>query len=476
MSSTEPSGLVWYLFVGFISCLVLLGSVYLFAADEYLLFVLLMAVVIACVALLFDQRTLVIIALLGSPTFFVFINDALTPIPFVTAERLIFVLLFAPLIIGTIYRRRPPVRLLMVERLILILVAIMLVSLIVGLQSRPESQQGPDISFFFQGYLMPLVGFILVRRQSWSEGRIRRLFHWIAVTGAISGIVAIIHFATGTNILEASWIELNTQHEGRATGPFANSTEFGGVCLMGMIAGMWLIRDARGQSIFWLVFAILLSIIGVLLSQTRAVWVAVILATFLLAYFDPRIRKLVFGPAILAMVATALVVPFIAGNSQFQERITEVSPIYNRLTSIGTAGNVIADHPITGVGFGKKTFEIAKPGRYADFGGVSGSYAVNLGPPHNEWLHMIAMLGIPAGLMYIVIWAIMGRNLYQYAKREARGVGQTAFGIPIFVSFVIMVIYTFLLDTGFLSYLPLATWILAAIAMSVSREQNRLSS
>ena len=463
---------IWYLLVAAISTLLIGGAVY-FASDGNFLFVGLIAILLlACVSVLIDQRSLVFVALIGAPTVFVFASNALSAIPFVTVERLIFVLLFVPLILGTIYRRRLETPLMMMERFIIVFIFLIIASLAMGLPSRPTEQWGPDISFFFQGYLMPLAGFILVRRMAWTAESMQRIFIAFAAIGAACGIVASIFIVTGVNIVEPTWIELNREHAERATGPFANPTEFGGVCLMGLISAVWLVKSSKGWTTLILAAAITLSLAGILLSQTRAVWLATAVSIFLLAYFDRRILKLVLGPAIVGMIAAAILAPFVLGSAQFQERLGELSPIYNRLTSLTTAGNVIADHAVTGVGFGKDTFELAKPGRYADFAGVSGSYAVDLGPPHNEWIHVTAMLGIPTGILYIIIWALLGRLLWRMAYAESRGTGRAIGSAPIFVIFSVTVLYTLVVDIGFFEYVPFATWFLAAIAIKASESET----
>ena len=460
----------WYLFLALAGTAIFGAAIYFLIDGKYVFVGLAGAFAVACVALLIDQKTLVVASLVGPPTVFVFINNEIPPLPFLTMGRLIFVLLFAPLVIGTIYRRRSATPMMMLERLILIFMSIIMASLFFGLPSRPSEQWGPDISMFFQAYLMPMVGFILIRRLSWRPENMDKLFITLAITGAVTGIVAIVYSATGVNLLEPTWIETNPEHAERATGPFANPTEFGGVALIGMVAGIWVLRGAHRGRIAWVVPAIVLSLACILLSQTRAVWLGALISICMLAYYDRRVLKFVFGPAILAMAATAVLAPFVLGSGQFQERFSEVSPIYNRLTSLTTAGNVISDFPLTGVGFGKKEFELAKPGRYADFGGVSGSYAVKLGPPHNEWLHVTAMLGIPAGILHLVIWILLGRTLWRIAILDVRQKGREVGGVPVFAIFAVTILYTLLVDTGFFVYIPYATWALAAIVIKAKAE------
>jgi O-antigen ligase len=122
-----------------------------------------------------------------------------------------------------------------------------------------------------------------------------------------------------------------------------------------------------------------------------------------------------------------------------ERRLTDISPIYNRLALWGTALNMAAHNPVLGVGYGYRTFNDAKLEYLVQVGpSALARYALEPGVPHNEFLHVLATTGI-------VGFAAHAAVIYQawrLARRRRRAdvpAGETASALPVYVQAMLLV-------------------------------------
>ncbi len=465
---------IWnVLFFGALGLLVLAGA-YFFATGAYLFAALVFALLMAACAVLVDTRLITIVWLVGMPTLFVFPNNLLDIVPFLTVDRLIFFMVIGAFLVALAHGRDTKAAFLGLERLSLLFLALIAIGLAFGLPGREADQRGPDVVMGLHGYAMPLLGFFFIRRFAWSMGWGRAVAYALAFMGAALGLVALVQVGAGVNLLQPSWIELNAEHEGRATGAFANATEFGGACILSMVASAWLLRGRVGRVMrLALIGCFVLAVIGLGLCQTRATWVAGLAAFAFLGATDARVRPYALAAGVIGGAVLFISLPALVDSTLFRERIAEMSPIFNRLASFATALNVIAAHPFLGVGFGRTTFELAKPGFYADWGGVSGSYAVDLGPPHNEWVHVTAMMGVPAAILFVAVWVALWR-LMSHIVRDTR-VSQEVRSFANYARafFVSLIVTSVFVDLGYFYYYVFSAWALCAVAAGVYENAMR---
>jgi O-antigen ligase len=85
------------------------------------------------------------------------------------------------------------------------------------------------------------------------------------------------------------------------------------------------------------------------------------------------------------------------------ERILDPGPLYNRLALWATAANMVLHNPLLGVGFGRTSFAEHAPDYLTNFGEVDASWAIGVGVPHNEFLHIGTLLALPAVLLFAAL-------------------------------------------------------------------------
>ena len=116
-----------------------------------------------CVAAL-GMRAVAVLWLVGSPTIFVLANNVLQVIPFVTVERALFAGLLGLVVLSYAFRRLEPVEQAAVEKPMALFLFLALFSLLGALTFVSVEQWKSDTAFYIQGYFMPLLAFVLLRR------------------------------------------------------------------------------------------------------------------------------------------------------------------------------------------------------------------------------------------------------------------------------------------------------------------------
>ncbi|MEM6625969.1 MAG: O-antigen ligase family protein [Pseudomonadota bacterium] len=441
--------------------------------DNYMIAGLLLALLLALICVLTSVRMLAFIWVFGVPTFFVFANNIMVSIPFATAGRIVFFAMLLGVVGAMLMRRGSKAPFSPVEGWALVFLGLGAASITLNSGSRPADKIGPDTALLIQGYLIPFLGFYVMRRFSWTSGLAKGLCITLMAAGAVLGIVGGVQVFAGVNILEASWGEVLSAHEGRAYGPFSNATELGAVCLFSMLVGLLMLRRVSGGLSRVALFGLIgLSFVGVVTCQTRAVWLAGIVALGFLFLGDPKSRRTLISLGALGAAAIALYLPVLLSSDVFRERIMEVSPILNRLASTATAMSVIGDNPLFGVGWGRDTFQEAKQGHYADWGDISGAWAVDVGPPHNEWLHVAAMLGIPGLIVLLVVWALLWRRLARVTRDKTQPVFNREFATYAQALIVATLAMSLFVDLGFFLYFVAAAWMFAGLAVALSEQTS----
>jgi putative inorganic carbon (hco3(-)) transporter len=247
-------------------------------------------------------------------------------------------------------------------------------------------------------------------------------------------------------------------HYGRARGPFLEAVANGLVlALCGVAAGMglalWRSRWSRAAAGTCLA----LCGVGVLLSLTRAVWLGAVCATVAVLVAVPRLRRWLvpaLALGLVAVVALLLVVPGLSDKAN--ARTADSRSEDDRRNANATAFRVIAEHPLTGVGWE------AFAGAERDYLRQADTYPVtNTGiAVHNVPLSHAAELGLPAGLLWVAVLLVaVGRPLLRRSPSHEGQVWRAGL-------LAVAVIFLVVADLGPLGYaLPnLLLWLFAGIA------------
>lgn len=189
---------------------------------------------------------------------------------------------------------------------------------------------------------------------------------------------------------------------GRARGPFLSGDAMGLSSAICAFAGVLLI--ARTRSLLWRGvggLALLTGLATTLLSMTRATWMGALAGIALGMFLAPGLRKwlpVALGGALGAGAAALVAVPGLM--ETFSGRFSEQSSVDDRLGSNDAAFALLHDLPWTGIGWRRFYPE------GADWFRISDGYAMNnvVVEIHNVLLSRAAELGIPAAIVFLLIW------------------------------------------------------------------------
>jgi len=140
------------------------------------------------------------------------------------------------------------------------------------------------------------------------------------------------------------------------------------------------------------------------LGQTRAPWLGAAIALLIIFLYDKNIRPLMLIGGLVALVAgIAIIFIKIDELAVFISRVADLGTMTGRLATWATALNMLADHPLFGVGFGANSYIMHKAEYMTGVGNISAQYADHHSVPHNEYLHVAVLLGIPGIILFLTI-------------------------------------------------------------------------
>ena len=357
-------------------------------------------------------RSLATLWIVGTPTIFTYINNVVHVIPVLTAERLLFVLLVAMLVLPLALHRARGLALDGIEKAAALFLLIAALSLANRDRAHDLATWMRDGALLLTGYAMPLGAYAIARRISLSPARVDALMALMMAAGAFLGLVGIAQVILGLTIFDASYLDLGSSgmSQNRAYGTMGGAAEYGTVVACTALFGWYCVRRAPGPAKLLVILAALLACAGLGLSKTRAPWLAFLLALVLLAVLDRRARPVVAAGLFAGVLALLAALPFLAASGFLEGRVLEVSPIYNRVALWATTLNMLAHHPLLGIGFGAQSFLEAVPTYLTSLGDVGTRFAIGVGVPHNEFLHVLVLVGVPGFFFYMrVIVGAIGR-------------------------------------------------------------------
>lgn len=203
-----------------------------------------------------------------------------------------------------------------------------------------------------------IVPFLLfaVAPKVFSTDRERR--NLVAVLLAASGYLAVTGCLEGVGLGRFTWpAYINDPsvgiHFGRARGPFVAGVPMGVALTFGIITGLLALHLWRDTRIRVLSSAIIaLSLVAIVFTLTRGVWVGAVPAVLIVMAMLPRARpwipaSVLVGAASLAVVLT--VVPSL--HAKVTDRTEQKGPVWERENTNAAALRLIADRPVLGVGW-----------------------------------------------------------------------------------------------------------------------------
>lgn len=427
------------------------------ASGEWVMVAAMAGLIGAICLVMFDLRFIAILWFAGSPTIFVFANNILDALPFATVERVIFFGLSLILLISLSLRKRVGLDLDGVEKAGLVFLGITLVSMLINMGLRSDVLIRQDIAFYLQGYFMPILSYWLMRRLAWTEEWVVR-YLWFMVAGSvILAFQGVSQVYLGMGLFMPTWIEVI--NEGRATGSFSNATEYGIACLIPMLYALLLQARSNDKARwFFLLILAIAAALGLFLCKTRAPWLAAVICCLVIFAYDRRQRPLLAIVTILGVTAAIIILPFVIDSELFQRRILELDPIYARIAQFAAGVRMLVDNPLVGIGFGKASFETDKVDYLTSFLGVSYQAGEGTGPPHNEWLGIMALTGAFGFASFVAIHVLVWRKLSFIRRATNLPPFQRLMSVYVLCIFISQIIISFFVDLGYLIYSTSATY------------------
>jgi O-antigen ligase len=204
--------------------------------------------------------------------------------------------------------------------------------------------------------LVPFVAFLVAPVVFRNERQRAILLGTLIVTGAYLGLTALFEGVGLDALVFPGYITDPSVgiHADRARGPFAQAVAMGlGLFTCGGAAALGV---ARWRDRPWLRAACVavagLCALGIVLTLTRAIWLGAVLAAVVVVVAVPRLWR----AAPVALVAAGLLVAgalaVVPGlRSSADERSTAESPVWVRENTNRAALRIIAERPLTGVGW-----------------------------------------------------------------------------------------------------------------------------
>jgi hypothetical protein len=339
-------------------------------------------------------------------------------LPAVSPDRVILVFLTAVCLIRWLRHSATMIRPGRIEMMMAFFLALAAVSAFITGPTHLYLEGGgrrQDLVFLLQSYAGPYLGFFLAKNLLAGD-RIRRSILWVyVVIGVAIAGVAILNYFTGLALFRPDRYEVI--HAGRATGTLSSAVHLGLILDMGLFPAIILLLGPRtlGRKLF-LGSAVLMMLVAMYLSKTRAAYVGFALGVVVAAVYDRRLRRPLLATAFVAVLALMAAWPFVVNSGFVQKRLLEATPVYNRIALAATSVNMISQKPILGFGFGRYTFRVNRAGYLKGAAGVSREYATNLDDPHDDYLGVLVLLGIVGFLPYAGILFLTLRRCVQVLR------------------------------------------------------------
>lgn len=406
-----------------------------------------------CVGL-FAPEALVLAWIATGPTLSTWLDFRVGPLPAVTPDRAVLALLLSVLAWRWLRRTRTPLPLGRLELLMGWLLLFAAASAIAGggsyetnlaLNKISDGSLKLDFIFLAIGYGLPFLGFFLTKNLLYRESHLRWLLRTLIVVGVFVALTGILRHFTGIAFFTPT--RLYVIHEGRATGTLTSAVEFGLVVGAPMlIAVVCLLRSRYVPEKLLLAAAVSIMAVAIVLAKTRAIWLGIVVGLVIAALYEPQLRKRLGAVALAATLALTISWPFISDSELVRNRVMDTAPIYNRVVTTATALNMFVHSPLIGFGFGRYTYDSEKWDYIVGVGGLSSYYAYAPGVPHNEYMHILVLLGLVGFVPYIAILVLAWRTAARHylghfgslgVRRDIALIFLAVFGLYLTVAFTI---------------------------------------
>jgi O-antigen ligase len=308
---------------------------------------------------------------------------------------------------------------------LLLLIAFVHLTAILGMAQMAAAMNEYYVSWFVRSFAMPLAMFVVLRRAALSPREVRALFLIVSVFAIYHALVSLLEVAGWHGLLVPPWLgdpESNPVLEGSRAGGLAMQPEWNAIDISLAFCVLLLRLDLvkTPARTAWLVGSGL-CLLAIYFTYTRAAWLGLLVGGVPLFWHLSGARgvtvrrRALFLAAAAGFAALVLFFP----SDVLRGRASDTGTVYFRL-SIWVAGlEMMAQHPLLGVGFGQ--FAVHLGSHLRDLVWIPSSHAAQEGTlAHNTFLNVGAEFGLIGLTLYLLILS----GIY----KAARGAAVAAWG------------------------------------------------
>lgn len=288
-------------------------------------------------------------------------------------------------------------------------------------------------------FLLPLIVFTIARQALEGAKTVKALFVALIVIAYALLPIGLYELITGHDLLQFPGSDLTRDGIIRPNGPYLSDNSY---ALISLIVALALYHWPRlmgepltlARRLVWM-GAIASALAASATPQFRAVAIAAV-ASFALSRLLARGWRALIAPALLAMLLAAIALPFflvVRDSELYRQRLADPTNFYSRLVTYRIALTVARDNWARGVGLGR--YESYFAPRYAPKEATTkremrrlqrGMGSLPQSTPHNNYLSVLAELGLPGFTLYTVanlLILIAGWRLRKSSNERERAAG-----------------------------------------------------
>lgn len=276
----------------------------------------------------------------------------------------------------------------------IVIIAFLLIQLLTYFQVNVYSEYWQTISKYSLG-----IGYLTLTAALLRSGFLKKeqIFIGISILSAIAILIGFSQLANWNSKIDFR----DNIYEIKSN--FGNKNLFSSVLFFGILSNLALFIDGKYKKAMMILG--LLSIIILLIIQTRIVLIALIIFLIIYVFFTSKAinfssKTIKWGiPSIVLIILIALF-----SNQSYMENLTDSRSYRERLQVWKNSVEMIKEHPLTGVGAGHWQFQFSKYG-IGDFENPAIAKSLTtFQRPHNDFLWIGGESGIPGLVAYLAIF------------------------------------------------------------------------
>jgi len=359
------------------------------------------------------QNLASILFIAGTPTIFIFANNYLDSVPFLRVERALVPLFFVVLLLPLVIRKQRLQPTLPIEKWMLVMLIASGFSFVYASYDQTSGIVKENLVVVIQGFLLPYAAFYIARHQTWTDKSVTHLLWAMMFAGLYLVVAGVLQYYFSYTFFYPKYLE--SPDFDRASGTMVNPSHYGLILsTLLFLAIVLYVRSADVMKRCVLVGFMALFAFGLVISKTRAPWLGALVGLLWIFLVDRRSRPLLIAGAMAGLLALVVALPWLIDSGVMRQRVFEIESMFPRLAAYTTSLNVIVHNPIIGLGIGRDTFFESKVDYATTFGLISPYWTQYASVPHNEFLHVLVLLGLSGFIPFLMIL----RHLIKCARRD----------------------------------------------------------